>query len=159
MKSIMWVQSDNPGGYDYLFIDGVLAPEQDETRRAKAMDLLLKAQGAKYQCDKEVRKLRSESGSPNFTLAEFITMGFLYKSVFNEKASDGRFQSFVLWCSNSETSRAWEIAKANGYKLNYSLREIELPLIQAFLKKKRNLRIASVSALLLILVFAYVIIH
>ncbi len=155
----MWVQSDNPGGKDYLFIDGVLASEQDETRRAKAMDLLLKAQESKYQCDKEVRKLRAESGSPNFTLAEFATMGFLYKSVFNEKASDGRFQSFVLWCNNSEASNAWEIATTNGHQLHYSLRDIEHPLIQAFLKKKRNLRIASVSAFLLIIIFTYVIIH
>ena len=155
----MWVQSDNPGGKDYLFIEGVLASEQDETIRAKAMDVLLKAQEAKYQCDKEVRKLRAESGSPNFTLAECVTMGFLYKSVFNEKASDGRFQSFVLWCSNSEASHAWEIAKANGFQLRYTLREIERPLVQAFVKKKRNLRIASITAFLLFIVSAYVIIH
>ncbi len=160
MKSVMWVQSDNPGGQDYLFIDGVLVPPNDDVRRALAMDVLLNAQEAKYQRDTVMKKLREATGSPNFTLAECRTMGFLYKSVFNEKASDGRLQSFVLWCKNSEASKAWEIAKANGQYLNYSLREIEHPIVKEFLQKKKNYRITSSFVILLfVIISAYVIIY
>lgn len=159
MQNVMWIQSDNPGGKDYLFIDGVLTDEQDEVRRAKAMSILLNAQEAKYQREKYIKKIRSESGSPNLTLAQCVTMGFLYKSVFNEKASDGRYKAFVFWCRNSDAMLAWNTTKANGRQLNYSLRENELPLIKAYLKKKKIQRVSFACVTFLIIVLAYVVIH
>ena len=155
----MWIQSDSVGGSDFFYVDGNLVT--DDVDKMAANSILSRAQDSRYQNLKLMKRLRAETGSPNFTLAYAPSMGFMYKSVFNEKATDGRLKSFVLWCHSSEKNNVWNIAKSISSKLSYSLRDNEYPVIMSFLsslKKRHTGTIIGISlTIALILVLAYAI--
>ncbi len=101
-----------------------------------------------------MEELRKSLESPNFTVGYGSTMGFLYKSVFNEKAVDGRFKAFVLWCDKSEMENYWTIAGECASQVHYSLREQEREVVQTCIRrtKKRN-SINSIIGIFLFLIF------
>ena len=154
MKSIMWVQSDSPGGKDYFFVDDVLVLEDDDTTRQTCVKTLIRAQNKRYQNTKEIERLRRESGSPNFTIAYCPFMGLLYKSIFNEKSADNRNKAFALWCNNASMQSCWDIAKMNASKLGYTLRDIENKIVQESISKNnrrtKNALIAGLTIIALI---------
>ena len=162
MNNVMWIQSDDPMGKDYLFVDGHLISEEDEPLRAESMAKLLKAQDVKYVNTKTISDLRDIAGTPNFTLSYSPRMGILYKSIFNEKASDGRNKAFVLWCTVSEKDNVWGIATANSKQLNYTLRENERSIINNYLNdasQKNKMKNAAVlgGIVFLLVILSYVV--
>ena len=134
MKSVMWIQSDKADEQDHFFIDGVLISEDDITTRDGAVRVILKAQDARYYIS-GIERLRESTGSPNFTIGFSVGMGFLYKSVFNEKAKDGRGKAFVLWCERSEMDSFWTIAGECASHDGYTLREREREIVQDCIAK------------------------
>ena len=162
MNNVMWIQSDDPKGNDYLFVDGHLISEEDEPLRSESMAKLLKAQDVKYVNAKNISELRGITGAPNFTISYSPRMGILYKSIFKEKASDGRNKAFVLWCTVSEKDNVWGIATANCKQLGYTLRENEQSIINNYLKdasQKNKMKNAAVigGIIVLLIVLSYVV--
>lgn len=157
MKTIMWIQSDSAGGSDLFYVDGYLV--NDEISMMAANKILMRAQESRYQNIKLMKRLQIETGSPNFTLAYAPSMGFLYKSVFNEKASDGRLKAFVLWCVSSEKKNVWEIAKSISAKTPFTIRDNEHQIIQTYLgvlnKMLTGTIICACISIALILLLAY----
>ena len=151
----MWIQSDSPGGGDIFYVDETLL--KDETKKVEATEILMRAQNLRFQNKKQMKEFREQTGSPNFTLAYSPSMGFLYKSVFVEKARDGRLQSFVLWCASSEVNHIWETAERISTMASFTIRDNERPLVESYIKslsaRRRNVAIiASFLILLIVLI-------
>lgn len=160
MKSVMWVQSEDPGGFDHIFVDGDLLPYVSSSIRNKAIEIILKAQDVKYSRFVSLDKMRAEAGTPNFTVAFCPTMGFLYKSILKEKAVDGRDNTFVLWCKGEERAKYWDLARDNAAQLHFSLRNEEKGIVDRFLKRIQINRALFICGLIVLLIFcllAYVI--
>lgn len=158
MKSIMWIQSDSPGGGDVFYVDEMLLT--DGIRKQEVLDALMRAQDSRFQNKKQIKEFREKTGSPNFTLAYSPSMGFLYKSVFKEKAKDGRFQSFVLWCASSEVNHICEIAERISNMASFTLRDNERSIVESYIKMRKTRRNAAILgaltiSLIIIIIWTY----
>lgn len=150
MNSIMWIQSSGKGTDDYYFVDGMLVQGPEENVFAERHLGQIERYAPLFMRRKE--NARKRLGSPNFTLSYIPGKGFIYKSIFNEPAEDGRIASFAVWFNNSASKDIWATLSINAEVVNRTLREDERPVVENFVKKKRVVSLTCCS-LLIIVVF------
>lgn len=149
MNSIMWIQSSGKGTDDYYFIDGILLRNNEENVLAERQLGQVEQYASLFMWRK--KNIRNRLGSPNFTLSYIPRKGFLYKSIFNELAEDGRTASFVVWFNNSASKDIWETLSKNAEAVNRTLRAVERPVVENFVKKKRVISLTCCSLLIIVI--------
>lgn len=159
MKHIVWIQSNNSGGSDNYFVNGVRVPENDSRTLSQAVKKIIDIQGLRECTSKQNMDLRVQTGYPNFTLAYSRFRGLLFKSLFNEIAKDGRHRGFVCYAKSLDTDYVWNNLKACALSLGYSLRESDYPIIDNYLtivKKRYRLQIFFAITLLVIIILTLI---
>ncbi len=160
MRSVMWIQSDSPGGEDYLIVDGTLLSKDAGPIREQAFDIIYKSQDIKYGNLAEMDVIRKETGSANLQLGYGPLMGYMYKSVFNENASDGRNNTFVFWFNKKGREHFWEDACKSASCLGLSLRDREREMVDKYFRlkeKKSKFLLSFVSGVISTLIICYII--
>lgn len=156
MNSILWIQSDALGGSDHYYVDGKIVDSKNGPLKEKANAILVRAQESKSVRINDMKRYREILQSPNFTVAISITGELLYKSIFNERANDGRLQSFVFWCTKTEIYHFWDILKICSSSHGYTLRDQEQKVVYDYLCRVNKRRITSLLAILCVITFSII---
>ena len=146
----LWIQSAGNNSADLYFKDSSIVTDESEM-----LQIEKELERVEYiaQCLMMSKKrLRSELGSPTFTFAYVPNRGFVYKSIFNELAEDGRKAAFLVFFDKGSSNNIWEVLSQISSSLNRSLRDIEKPIVMKLIKRINKIKIASLSAVLLTLI-------
>lgn len=155
MKHIVWIQSNNLGGFDNYFVEGKKVSENDSKILSQAVKKIIEIQGLRECSSKQNMDLRVQTGYPNFTLAFSRFKGLIFKSLFNEIAEDGRPRGFVCYAKIIDTDFVWKYLKTCSYSLGYSLRESDYQILDEYLTSVRK-RCRFQNTLALIFIFILV---
>lgn len=152
IKSILWVQNEDPSKNGHLIMNGCIISSSDTDKYDLAIQKLFKVYSLNPLDTHIVKNYIKTSSNNYFQLGSSLFKGVVYKSCFIEKDDQGRAIPFMFWNSCSQLKSFTEYAKESAFLLNKSLDEKEVGFIEQYIKRIRSRRIC-LSLLVVIILF------